>query len=84
MSKEYYRRPWRKHYVEVVGSKPNCDDHFWVPFFKEKNMDKNMLKARLTWHCCVCCNLAKGRVGIEEWLVSKLSSMVVKKKIRQK
>jgi hypothetical protein len=25
---------------------------------------------KLTWHCCICCNPAKGRVDFEEgWLL---------------
>ncbi len=26
----------------------------------------------LTWHCCMCCNPANGRVGFEEWLAYKI------------
>jgi hypothetical protein len=32
---------------------------------------------KLTWHCCVCCNPAKGRVDFEDgWLIK--SSFITK------
>jgi hypothetical protein len=33
---------------------------------------KVYLKQIITWHCCMCCNPANGRVDFEEWLAYKI------------
>jgi hypothetical protein len=36
---------------------------------------------KLTWHCCKCCNPAKGSVDFEDdWLIK--SSFITKKKMK--
>jgi hypothetical protein len=31
---------------------------------------ESKIEWKLTWHCCICCNPAKGRVDFEDgWLV---------------
>jgi hypothetical protein len=31
---------------------------------------KAKIEWKLTWHCCICCNPAKGRVDFEDgWLI---------------
>jgi hypothetical protein len=31
-----------------------------------------LLRKTVTWHCCICCNPANGRVDFEEWLAYKI------------
>jgi len=36
---------------------------------------------KLTWHCCICCNPAKGRVDFEDgWLIK--SSFITKDEMK--
>ncbi len=46
--------------LEVVGSNPHCRDHFKSQFIWIKSMETK-IEWKLTWHCCICCNPAKGR-----------------------
>jgi hypothetical protein len=56
---------------EVVGSNPGPAVEtiyhpplIWIKSMKAKNVEK------VTWHCCMCCNPAKGRVEFEDgWLI---------------
>jgi len=39
------------------------------------------IKWKLTWHCCICCNPAKGRVEFEDgWLIK--SSFITKDEMK--
>ena len=53
------------------GSNPDTakETIFHVPFIWIKAWIKNMLK---TWHCCICCNPANGKVDIVELLAYKI------------
>ena len=44
---------------------------FQAPFIWIKAWNKNCGKT-LTWHCCMCCNPANGRVDFEEWSAYKI------------
>ena len=46
------------------------EGYFSSSIHMDQSMDNNLLKA-LNWHCSVCCNLANGRVDIEERLAYK-------------
>ena len=40
-----------------------------------------IIEWKLTWHCCICCNPAKGRVDFEDgWLIK--SSFITKDEIK--
>jgi hypothetical protein len=42
---------------------------FQAPFIWIKNLDQK-IGWKLNWHCCICCNPAKGRVDFEDgWLI---------------
>ncbi len=45
---------------------PTMETIFQAPFIWIKAWNKNCGKT-LTWHCCICCNPANGRVDFEEW-----------------
>jgi hypothetical protein len=44
---------------------------FQAPFIWIKAWNKKLWKS-LTWHCCICCNPANGRVDFEEWSAYKI------------
>ena len=50
---------------------PTLETIFQEPFIWIKAWNKNLWKA-LTWHCCICCTPANGRVDFEEWLAFKI------------
>ncbi len=50
---------------------PTMETIFQAPFIWIKAWNKNCGKT-LTWHCCMCCNPANGRVDFEEWLAYKI------------
>jgi hypothetical protein len=59
-----------------VGSNPPLRR----PFFRYHLFASNpgaKIKWKFTWHCCICCNPAKGRVEFEDgWLIK--SSFITK------
>jgi len=44
---------------------PTEETIFQAPFIWIKIL-KQKLSGKLTWHCCICCNPAKGRVDFED------------------
>ncbi len=54
-----------------MSSNPLCVDHFSGTIQLDQSLEQNLWKT-LTWHCCICCNPANGRVGFEEWLAYKI------------
>jgi hypothetical protein len=50
---------------------PTMETIFQAPFIWIKALSKNCGKT-LTWHCCMCCNPANGRVDFEEWSAYKI------------
>ena len=50
---------------------PTMETIFQAPFIWIKAWNKNCGKT-LTWHCCMCCNPANGRVDFEEWSAYKI------------
>jgi hypothetical protein len=51
------------------GFKPPCEDHFSCTIHLDQSMEVK-IEWKLTWHCCICCNPAKGRVDFEDgWLI---------------
>ena len=50
---------------------PTMETIFQAPFIWIKAWNKNVEKT-LTWHCCMCCNPANGRVDFEEWTAYKI------------
>ncbi len=59
----------KTHEWEVMSSTPAVKTTFHVPFIWIKTMKaKNWGKT--TWHCCMCCNPANGRVEfLDDWLL---------------
>jgi hypothetical protein len=56
------------HIQEVVGSNPGpaVETIYHSPLIWIKSMNCG----KVTWHCCMCCNPAKGRVEFEDgWLI---------------
>ncbi len=46
----------------------------WRPFFRHHLIGLKLgtkFVETLTWHCCMCCNPANGRVDFEEWSAYK-------------
>ena len=50
---------------------PTVETIFQAPFNWIKAWNKICGKT-LTWHCCICCNPANGRVDFVEWLAYKI------------
>ncbi len=50
---------------------PTMETISQAPFIRIKAWNKNCGKT-LTWHCCMCCNPANGRVDFEEWSAYKI------------
>ena len=50
---------------------PTGETIFQAPLIWIKAWNKTLWKT-LTWHCCICCNPANGRVDFEEWLAYKI------------
>jgi hypothetical protein len=42
-----------------VVSNPHCGDHFSCTINLDQSMEAK-IEWKLTWHCCICCNPAKG------------------------
>jgi hypothetical protein len=64
--------PWQKtHDQEVLGSKPPLWRHFFRHYSFGSKLGTKKLWNTLTWHCCMCCNPANGRVGLEDWSAYK-------------
>jgi hypothetical protein len=52
---------------------PGFKPPLWRPFFRHHSFSlEQKLWKTLTWHCCICCNPANGRVDFEEWLAYKI------------
>jgi hypothetical protein len=59
---------------------PTKETIFQAPFIWIKKHGAKM-KWKLTWHCCICCNPAKGRVDFEDgWLIK--SSFITKDEMK--
>ncbi len=52
------------------GKKTHYGDHFSGTIHLDQSLDQKLWKT-LTWHCCMCCNPANGRVEFEELLAYK-------------
>jgi hypothetical protein len=48
------------------GLKPHFGDHFLGSIHLDQSLEQKLWK-NLTWHCCMCCKPANGRVDFEEW-----------------
>ncbi len=57
-------------WLRVGGLKPSTvETIFHAPFIWIKNMEAK-IEWKITWHCCICSNPAKGRVDFENsWLI---------------
>ena len=67
----WWLRP-KTHDRKVVGSNPTTADTIYlVPFIWTKNKLPLYWTEKITWHCCMCCIPANGRVDIEEVLAYK-------------
>ncbi len=54
---------------------PGFKPPLWRPFFRHHSFGSKLgtkLWKTLTWHCCMCCNPANGRVDFEEWSAYKI------------
>ncbi len=52
------------HDREVLGSNPCWGGHFSCTIHLDQIMETNLI----TWHCCMCCNPANGRVEfVDGW-----------------
>jgi hypothetical protein len=49
-----------------LGSNPHFGDHFSDAIHSDHSLEQKLWKT-LTWHCCICCNPANGRVDFEKW-----------------
>ena len=59
---------------------PTVETIFHAPFIWIKAW-KQKFEWNLTWHCCICCNPAKGRVDFEGgWLIK--SSFITKDEMK--
>ncbi len=56
---------------EILGSNPQYGDHLSGPIHLDQSLEQKLWKT-LTWHCCMCCNPANGRVDFEEWSAHKI------------
>ena len=61
----------KTHDREVLGSIPHYGDHFSGTIHLDQSLEQKLWKT-LTWHCCICCNPANGRVDFEEWSAYKI------------
>jgi len=67
LSGEWLRQ--KTHNWEVVGSNLHYGDYFSCTIHLNQSMEAK-IEWKLTWHCCICCNPAKGRVAFEDgWLI---------------
>ncbi len=53
------------------GFNPHYGDHFSGTIHLDQSLEQKLWKT-LTWHCCMCCNPANGRVDFEEWSAYKI------------
>ncbi len=55
---------------------PGFKPPLWRPFSSTIHLEDQSLEQKLwitlTWHCCMCCNPANGRVDFEEWSAHKI------------
>ncbi len=55
---------------------PGFKPPLWRPFFRHHSFGSKLgpkiVEKTLTWHCCICCNPANGRVDSEEWSAYKI------------
>ncbi len=45
---------------------PHHGDHLSGTIHLDQSLEQKLWKT-LTWHCCMCCNPANGRVDFEQW-----------------
>ncbi len=50
---------------------PHYGNHFSGTIHLDQSLEEKLWKT-LTWHCCMCCNPANGRVDFEEWSAYKI------------
>jgi hypothetical protein len=70
----------KTHVREVMGSNPSSavETIYHAPLIWIKSLKAKIVE-KITWHSCVCCNPAKGRVEFEDgWLLKP--SFITKKK----
>jgi hypothetical protein len=70
------------HVQEVVSLNPGpaIETIYHAPLIWIKSMKAKIVE-KVTWHCCVCCNPAKGRVEFEDgWLIK--SSFITKDEMK--
>ena len=53
------------------GSNPIYGDNFSGTLHLDQSLEQSLWKI-LTWHCCLCCSPANGRVEFEERLAYKI------------
>ncbi len=55
---------------------PGFKSPLWRPFFRHHSFGSKLgtiiVEKTLTWHCCMYCNPANGRVDFEEWSAYKI------------
>jgi hypothetical protein len=54
---------------------PGFKPSLWRPFFRHNSFGSKLgtkMWKTLTWHYCMCCNPANGRVDFEEWLAYEI------------
>jgi hypothetical protein len=72
----------KTHVQEVVSSNPGsaAETIYHAPLIWIKSMRAKIVE-KVTWHCCKCCNPAKGRVEFEDgWLIK--SSCITKDEMK--
>jgi hypothetical protein len=70
------------HVQEVMSSNPSSavETIYHAPLIWIKSMKAKIVE-KVTWHCCMCCNPAKGRVEFEDgWLIKP--SFITKDEIK--
>ncbi len=66
----------KTHDREVLGSIPHYGDHFSGTIHLDQSLEQKLWKT-LTWHRCMCCNPANGRVDFVNGRRIKSSYMVL-------
>jgi hypothetical protein len=70
------KMPW-SHVQEDVGLNPSpaVETIYHAPLLWIKSI-KNKIVEKITWHCCMYCNSAKGRVEFENGWLTKSRSII--------
>ena len=63
--------PWSSGWGRRLMIRRSWVQIFHAPFIWIKAL-KLKVGQKINWHCCVCCNPAKGRVDLEELLAYKI------------